>query len=341
MGKQTFMFRNKPIVESAFSVVGKKEGQGPLGHWFDLVSDDDTFGESTWEKSESAMLKTAVESAIEKAGKTKEDIDALLSGDLINQIMSSSFMARDLEIPFIGLYGACSTMTESLMMGAALVDGGYCKTVVNGASSHFCTAERQFRMPLEHGNQKPPCAPSTVIGAGAMVLAGGEEMNSGLVRVHSATVGRVLDLGVKDSNEMGAAMAPAAVDTILAHFRDTGKSFSDYDMIITGDLGHAGKAIAADILKQAGVSEKQMERKLQDCGAMIYDKAMGFEGGGSGCGCSASVFSGYIYKRLKEGSLRKVLMLSTGALLSTISSFQGESIPGIAHAVALEVSEVH
>ena len=338
MRNQTFIFKNKPEVIGAASVVGSKEGQGPMGHWFDYASDDDTFGEKTWEKSESKMLKMTVEKAIDNAGLGKGDIDVVLSGDLLNQIMSSSFMARDLEIPFIGLYGACSTMTESLMMAGVLVDGGYCRRAVNCASSHFCSAERQFRMPLEHGNQKPPCAPSTVIGAGAMVVAAGNH-GSGGIRIHSATVGKIMDVGVKDSNEMGAAMAPAAVDTILAHFRDTGRSFSDYDMVITGDLGHTGKAIAADILKQAGVPQAQLEEKLEDCGTLIYDKNDGFEGGGSGCGCSGSVFAGYIYKRLKEKSLKRVLMLSTGALLSTVSPFQGESIPGIAHAVALEAGE--
>lgn len=351
MGRQTFIFHNKPVVLSAFSIVGEKEGQGPMGHWFDHVSDDDTFGEPTWEKSESKMLRLAVEGAIKKSGKTKDDIDILLSGDLLNQIMSSSFMARDIDIPFIGLYGACSTMTESLMMASILTDGGYCDSAVNCASSHFCSAERQFRMPLEHGNQKPPCAPSTVIGAGAMVVSGkagkrhcsgrntGSDNRAGVITVDCATVGKIMDAGIKDSNEMGAAMAPAAVDTILAHFRDTGRSFSHYDMVITGDLGFTGKAIAMDIMKQAGISENQMREKFQDCGTLIYDKADGFEGGGSGCGCSASIFAGYIYKRMQEKSLKRVLMLSTGALLSTISPFQGESIPGIAHAVSLEVSE--
>lgn len=335
MGKQTFIFHNKPEIVSAFSVVGKQEGQGPMGYWFDYVSDDDTFGEPTWEKSESKMLRIAVEGAIERSNKTEQDIDVLLSGDLLNQLMSSSFMARDVNIPFIGLYGACSTMTESLMIASILTDGGYCDTAVNCASSHFCSAERQFRMPLEHGNQKPSCAPSTVIGAGAMVVSGKKGL--GTVTVDSATVGRIIDVGIKDSNEMGAAMAPAAVDTILTHFKDTGRSFDYYDMVITGDLGFTGRAIAMDIMKQAGISEEQMEGKFQDCGALIYDKADGFEGGGSGCGCSASVFAGYVYKCMQEGTLKRVLMLSTGALLSTISPFQGESIPGIAHAVSLEL----
>jgi len=339
MGRQTFIFRNRPEIVSAASVVGNQEGKGPLGHWFDLVSEDDTFGEKTWEKSESRMLETAVDMAVKEAGMENKDVDILLSGDLLNQIMSSSFMARNTGMPFIGLYGACSTMTESLMMAAVLVDGGYCRRAVNCASSHFCSAERQFRMPLEHGNQKPPCAPSTVIGAGAMMVGCREKKKKQTVTVTSATAGKIIDTGIKDSNEMGAAMAPAAVDTILTHLQDTGRSFHDYDLIITGDLGFTGKAIAEDLLKCAGIEPSLIEEKFEDCGTLIYDKEDGFEGGGSGCGCSASVFAGYIYKRLKKGELKRVLLLSTGALLSTISSFQGESIPGIAHGVVLEVEE--
>lgn len=339
MSKQTIFFRNRPEIISAASVVGKKEGQGPLGKWFDIVSDDDTFGESTWEKSESQMLKTAITEAINKSGRKYNDIDVVLCGDLLNQLMSSSFMARDLKLPFIGLYGACSTMTESLLMAAVLTDGGYCNYAVNAASSHFCSAERQFRMPLEHGNQKPIYAQSTVIGAGAMVLMGKKETISGSrVCVTEATIGKVVDQGIKDANQMGAAMAPAATDLILTHFRETGKNINDYDLIVTGDLGFVGKRIAKDLLVTAGVSESQLELKFKDCGEMIYEQSAGFAGG-SGCGCSASVLSGYFYKRLKEGSLKRILALSTGALLSTISPFQGESIPGIAHGVVIESEE--
>ena len=208
MSKQTIFFRNRPEIISAASVVGKTEGQGPLGQWFDIVSDDDTFGESTWEKSESHMLKTAITEAISKSGKKHNDIDVVLCGDLLNQLMSSSFMARDLKLPFIGLYGACSTMTESLLMAAVLTDGGYCNYAVNAASSHFCSAERQFRMPLEHGNQKPIYAQSTVIGAGAMVLTGRKEIFSGTrVCVTEATIGKVVDQGIKDANQMGVQEA--------------------------------------------------------------------------------------------------------------------------------------
>ncbi len=336
MAGQTLIFKNHPVIISASSVVGKKEGDGPLGKWFDYISEDDTFGEATWEKAESKMMKQAVQGAIVKAGKTAEEIDVMLCGDLLNQLMASSFMARDLGIPFLGLYGACSTMTESLLLAAVLVDGGYCNMTVNGASSHFCTAERQFRMPLEHGNQKPPYAQSTVIGAGAMVLSSDNKCKGKRVIVTEGTIGKIVDMGVKDSNQMGASMAPAAVDTIITHFSNTGRTIEDFDLIVTGDLGFVGKKIALDLLVTAGVSEQQLKMKFKDCGEMIYDKSAIGEGGGSGCGCSASVLAGYFYKKLKEGTFKRILMLSTGALLSTISPFQGESIPGIAHAVVLE-----
>ncbi len=347
-GNQTLVFANRPRILSAAAVVGTKEGGGPLGSWFDTILEDDTFGEKTWEKSESKMLKTAMMEAMQKAGKNKEDIGAILSGDLLNQLMSSSFMARDLHIPFLGLYGACSTMTESLMLGAVLTDGQYSDNVMIGASSHYCTAERQFRMPLEHGNQRPPSAQWTATAAGAMVLSRGEQESAFItgregnarrvksVCVTCGTIGKVVDAGIKDANQMGAAMAPAAVDTLLNHLQDTGKTIEFYDLILTGDLGYIGKEIAKDLLADAGISKKELRNRYDDCGAMIFEKEQDVHGGGSGCGCSASVFSGYVYKRLREGELSRVLLMSTGALLSTISPFQGESIPGIAHAISLE-----
>lgn len=352
-GKQTVLFPNKPVILSAASVVGTKEGNGPMKQWFDTILEDDTFGEKTWEKSESKMLKTSMMEALQKSGKKKEDIGAMLSGDLLNQLMSSSFMARDLKIPFLGMYGACSTMAESLMLGAVLTDGRYSDNVILGASSHYCTAERQFRMPLEHGNQRPPSAQWTATAAGAMVLSCGsegrseplmtdEKGNAGparIVRVTCGTIGKVIDAGIKDVNQMGAAMVPAAVDTLLNHLDDTGRDLTDYDMILTGDLGYIGKDIAGDLLADAGLSKKEIENRYDDCGAMIYDRAQDVHGGGSGCGCSASIFSGYVFKRMRRGELKRVLLISTGALLSTISPFQGESIPGIAHAVSLESEE--
>ena len=332
-GVQTVKFKRGPFVAGGAAVAGKKEGEGPLSGCFDLILKDDRYGEKTWEKAESKMLKEAMVLAMKKAGRDKEEIDLVLSGDLLNQIMSSSFMARDLQLPFLGLYGACSTMTESLLLGAMLTEGGFAHNIVVGASSHYCTAERQFRMPVEHGNQRPPSAQWTATGAGAMVLS--EKQSR--IRIDCGTIGKVIDAGVKDANQMGAAMAPAAVDTILNHFADTGRSFADYDLVLTGDLGYIGKDIAANLLVDAGMDEKLVKMRYDDCGTMLYDREkQDVHGGGSGCGCSAVVFSGHILQRLERGELSRVLLLSTGAMLSTISPFQGESIPGIAHGVVLE-----
>lgn len=340
MGKQTFVFHNQPYVVGAAAVAGVKEGQGPLKQWFDIILDDDTYGEKTWEKSESKMLKKAIMQSLENGGKSKEQMDAILSGDLINQLMSSSFMARDLAIPFLGLYGACSTMTESLTLGSVLIDGGYASHIVAAASSHYCTAERQFRMPLEHGNQRPPSAQWTATAAGAMILSSkkreGEQLIEGKaaknICVTHATVGKIIDAGIKDTNQMGAAMAPSAVDTIYQHLQDTNREPAFYDVILTGDLGCIGKKIATDMLQKKGVDISSV---YNDCGVMLYIKEQDAHSGGSGCGCSASVFCGRIFKEMREGTIQNALLISTGAMLSTISSQQGESIPGIAHAVAL------
>lgn len=364
--KQTLKFHNRPYIISAYAIGGKKEGEGPLHDWFDECLSDDTYGENTWEKSESRMLKTAMTECMRRGGKSTEEIGAVLSGDLLNQLMSSSFMARDLQIPFLGMYGACSTMTESLMLGAVLTDGGYSDNVMIGASSHYCTAERQFRLPLEHGNQRPPSAQWTATAAGAMLLSRGTEGNSRAVsggkesggtkntgtelriddagnvyaqrqiRIECGTIGKVIDAGVKDSNQMGSAMAPAAVDTILTHLEETGRTLDHYDLVCTGDLGFIGKSIVRDLLEDAGVSRKTIADVYDDCGAMIYAPEQDIHSGGSGCGCSASVFAGYVYRNMKEGKIRRALIVSTGAMLSTISPFQGESIPGIAHAISLE-----
>lgn len=349
MGRsQTLFFKNRPYVLSACSSGGAKEGRGPLKQWFDICYDEDTFGEETWEKSESRMLKTAVEEAIKRSGIEEEKIGAMLSGDLLNQLMSSSFMARDMHIPFLGLYGACSTMTESLLLGSALVDGGYRDNVVAGASSHYCTAERQFRMPLEHGNQRPPSAQWTATAAGVMVLSDdyGDEILEAdeagrmkplkKVAVESGTIGKVIDAGVKDANQMGSAMVPAAIDTLLRHLEDTGRSLDYYDIVLTGDLGFIGRAMMTDLLIDAGLDPDVIRAVYDDCGTMIYSREQDVHSGGSGCGCSASVFAGYVYKKMCRGEIRRALLMSTGALLSTISPFQGESIPGIAHAVSLE-----
>lgn len=339
-GRQTVIFSQAPYVISSAAVGGKKESYGPLNQWFDLTLNNDMYGEKTWEKAESKMLKECMLIALKKSGKEKKDVDFILSGDLLNQIMASSFMARDLHLPFLGLYGACSTMTESIILGAMLIDGGFAHHILAGASSHFCTAERQFRMPIEHGNQRPPSAQWTATAAGAMMLSAtdGERPLEKQVRIECGTIGKVIDAGVKDVNQMGSAMAPAAVDTILNHFEDTGRDIDYYDLILTGDLGYIGKEITKDLLIDAGLNSRLVNERYDDCGTMLYYREKeDVHGGGSGCGCSAAVYSGNIMSRMKKGELSKVLLLSTGAMLSNISPFQGESIPGIAHGVALEV----
>lgn len=340
VGEQTLVFRQFPNIIGAASVVGTKEGQGPMGKWFDKKLTDDIYGEKTWEKAESKMLRECVLMALQNAGKKPDDLDALLSGDLINQLMSSSFMARELQVPFLGLYGACSTMTESLILGSVLIDGGYARHAAAAASSHYCTAERQFRMPLEHGNQRPPWAQWTVTGAGAMILSGGKREGEQLidgnmaknVSVTHATIGKIIDAGIKDANQMGAAMAPAAVDSISQHFKDTGRTPDFYDVILTGDLGTVGKKILIDMMKKQGYD---MTNVYDDCGVLMFDEEQDAHSGGSGCGCSASLYAGRFFKELREGTIKNALFVSTGALVSTISCQQGESIPGIAHCAAV------
>ncbi len=331
MGQQTIQFSLPPKIISSYSIVGPKEGEGPLKDWFDEVLTDDKYEEKTWEKAESKILRNSIIASLKSCQKTPEEIDFMLSGDLLNQLMSASYTARDLSIPFFGLYGACSTMAESLSLAAMTIDGGFADHVIAATSSHFSSAEKQFRFPLEHGNQKPPTAQWTVTGAGALVLA---SQGTGPIITH-ATVGKVVDFGITDANNMGAAMAPAAIDTISTHLNDTGRSPDFYDLILTGDLGEIGKQITNDLLKEKGYN---IENVYNDCGVMIFDSAkQDTHCGGSGCGCSASVFCGHIYKRMMKKELKNVLLISTGALLSTISTQQGETIPGIAHAVAISM----
>lgn len=338
IGVQTVRLEKKPYIIGRGNVVGKKEGEGPLGTCFDESLNDDMYGEKSWEKAESKMLQTAMTKACERAQLRKEEIDIMLSGDLVNQIMSSSFTARNMHIPFLGLYGACSTMTESLLIGSMLIDGEFAARVLAGASSHFCTAERQFRMPVEHGNQRPPSAQWTATAAGAVVLSEAPLRNAVVnIRVTDATVGKVIDAGIKDANQMGAAMAPAAVDTLLNHLQDTGRDIDYYDLVVTGDLGYIGKDIMCDLLVDAGLDSKKVFSHYDDCGTLLFSKDQDVHGGGSGCGCSAAVLTGSLLKKMEQGQYKRILLMSTGALLSTVSPFQGESIPGIAHAAALEV----
>jgi stage V sporulation protein AD len=329
LGKQTVQFQNTPIIIGTSTTVGPKEGEGPLSQYFDVILKDDYYGEDSWELAESKMLRETVKAAISKSNKNISDMEYMLSGDLLNQLMSASFAARDLGIPFFGLYGACSTMTESLSLGAMLIDGGYADNLVAVTSSHFSSAERQFRFPLELGSQRPPTAQWTVTGAGAAILS-----NYGHgPKITHVTTGKVIDLGITDANNMGAAMAPAAADTIVNHFQDTGLSPDYYDLIVTGDLGVIGKEITEEMVLDKGYN---IMKVYNDCGLLIFDnEAQDTHAGGSGCGCSASVFCGYIYQEMQNRRINKVLLISTGALLSVTSAQQGESIPGIAHAVAI------
>jgi stage V sporulation protein AD len=330
LGKQTLKLSSPPSMISNACIVGPKEGEGPLAQFFDEILKDDYFGEDSWEKAESKMLKEAVKNAIKASGRSNANINFMFAGDLLNQIVSSSFAARELQIPFFGLYGACSTMAESICMGAMIIDGGFGEAVVCATSSHFSSAERQYRFPLEQGVQRPPFAQWTVTGAGATVLA---ESGNGPYITY-VTIGKVMDFGIKDANNMGAAMVPAAVDTITAHFNETGRTPAYYDLILTGDLGNIGKEIMLDMMQKEGFDIKSV---YNDCGSMVFDGAkQDTHAGGSGCGCSAAILNGYVAKEMKKGNLNKVLLVATGALLSPTTSWQGESIPSIAHAVAIE-----
>ena len=329
IGKQTLVLSDGPAVEGCAAVVGKKEGEGPLGKRFDLISEDSYFGEGSWEKAESHMLRQCFSLACDKAKLPTSELQYILAGDLLNQCVSSALAMRDSRIPYLGLYGACSTMAEGLSLGALLVEGGAASHVCALTGSHFCTAERQYRFPLEYGGQRTPSSQWTVTGAGAVVLG-----KCGRIRVTHVTHGRIIDAGIKDPNSMGSAMAPAAFDTIRAHFRDTERNPEDYDAIFTGDLGALGHDILQALFKADGV---ELGPRYMDCGVLIYDLAtQEVNAGGSGCGCSASVLAGHILQAMEDGVWQRVLFAATGALMSPTSSQQGESIPGICHALVLE-----
>lgn len=330
LGRQSFCFANPPAIVTVANIVGPMEGQGPLGSQFDWVMDDLLFGEQTWERAESKMLRESAKLALRKINWQPQEVDYFLAGDLLNQITSANFAARGLEVPFLGLFGACSTLAESIIVGSMLIDGGFAGRVLLACSSHHNTAERQFRFPLEQGVQRPPFAQWTVTGSGAAALAA---KSAGPV-ITMGTVGKVVDLGISDPNNMGAAMAPAAADTLISHFQDTGTDPSSYDLILTGDLGAVGSAALKDLMEKQGF---QLGGKYNDCGLLIYDlKKQDVHAGGSGCGCSAAVFTASVFKQVQEGKYRKVLLAATGALMSPTSSQQGETIPCIAHAVVVE-----
>ncbi|NFN18194.1 stage V sporulation protein AD [Clostridium botulinum] len=331
IGSQTVRLENPPKIISAYSIVGPKEGDGPLKEYFDQILNDDTCGKDSFEKAESEMMFTAITQALSRANLQESDIDYLFAGDLLNQIISSSFAAREFNIPFLGLYGACSTMTESLSLASIIMDGGCAEHVVAATSSHFSSAERQFRFPLEYGCQRCATCQWTVTGSGAVIL--GHEGN--FPEITYVTTGKVKDYGQKDPNNMGAAMAPAAVDTLVSHFKDTGRKPEFYDVIATGDLGSVGKELADKLIQEYGFD---IRSNHMDCGEAIFNnEQQKTAAGGSGCGCSAVVFAGELYKKLMRKEIKNVLLVSTGALMSPTSSLQGESIPGIAHAVAIEM----
>ncbi len=330
IGKQTIKFDNPPSIVDCASIVGPKESNGPLSKYFDRTLDDEFWGEKTWEKAESIIIKETVNTVISKSNVPLQNIDFCFAGDLLNQCISSTFGLRELNIPFFGVFGACSTFVESLSLGAMAVES-FAQNVLCATSSHFCSAEKQFRFPLELGNQRPPTAQWTVTGAGAVVIS---KEGNGPYITH-ITPGKIVDMGIKDANNMGAAMAPAFADTLIAHLKDTGRNPDYYDAIISGDLGHIGKDISIDILKSQGYNIKP---NYNDCGVLIFDKAsQDTHSGGSGCACSATVFSGYLFKQLKEKKVKKLLLIATGALMNSTSSQQGESIPGIAHAISIEL----
>lgn len=333
IGKQSIKLLNTPKLLDTYSVVGPKEFHGPLGNFFDEHSEDEFFGEKTFEKAESLMMKTCIDKLLEKNGFNYSNIDYIFAGDLLNQCIASGYCIRDLNIPFFGLYGACSTFVESLIMASLFVNANYAKKCIGATSSHFCSAERQFRLPLEHGNQKTPTAQSTATATGAGIIVSKDNSVTSPY-VTYVTPGKIVDMGIKDMTNMGAAMAPAAFDTILNHLRDTNRKPDFYDHIITGDLGLLGSEILIDLLSKNGIDISNVH---VDCGATIYDTSLeDTKCGGSGCGCCASVFSGKYFKELKEKKINKVLVVATGALMSPVTSMQGESIPSIAHTISIE-----
>ncbi len=325
LGSQTLIFDNVNV-KDGFALAGPKEQQGNLGNVFDMCLENDKFGEKSFEKAECKMFKTAIDGVLQKSNTSVEAIDSVLGGDLLNQIVSVSFAMRAYESSFFGLYNACGTFAESLLLGSCLIDGGYKDKVVCISGSHFSTAERQYRYPLELGVLRSPVTQWTATGAGASILS--NDTTEAACRITRGIAGRVIDLGIKDVNNMGAAMAPAACDTLTQFFKDTGSSPDDYDKIFTGDLGKLGKKILIDLIKENGFD---LSNKLEDCGAMLYtDKQQTYQGG-SGAACSALVFNSFILNNFKSGNYKKILLAGTGALLSPLTSFQGESVPCIAH----------
>lgn len=336
LGKASIRLEKPVYILNSASIVGTKEGQGPLGLLFDKTGQDDMFGCKTWEEAECTLQKEAVGLALEKAGLRPEDISYIFAGDLLGQSMATSFGISSYQIPLLGVYGACSTCGESLTLGAMSIAGGFADRVVCVTSSHFASAEKEFRFPLDYGSQRPLSATWTVTGSGAFVLTEGPEGGGrkARARISAMTVGKVVDYGLKDSMNMGACMAPAAASTLEQHFTDFAGQPEDYDKIITGDLGKVGQRVLIDLLRKKGID---ISDQHMDCGIEIFDgQSQDTHAGGSGCGCSAVTLSAYILKQLEEGNWKKVLFMPTGALLSKTSFNEGMSVPGIAHAVVIE-----
>ena len=338
VGKQSIRFDEPPIIVGYASVAGKKESEGPQGKYYDIASDSDLFEGKNWEEAESRMQLMAANKAMEKSSLKSEDIDYIVAGDLLGQLMATSFGIKQLEIPLFGVYGACSTMGESLALSAMLIDGNYADRVVCLTSSHFATAEKQFRFPLGYGNQRPLSATTTVTGSGALVVASSRcnkiDSKAGQMRITGITTGKIVDYGIKDPNNMGAAMAPAAYDLISCHAKDFKTDFSDYDCVVTGDLGMVGTNILYDMLKTENIS---IENIHMDCGMHVYDRQkQDAHSGGSGCGCAAITLCGPILKKMMDKTWKKILFIPTGALMSTVSFHEGNTIPGIAHGVVIE-----
>ncbi len=333
-GKQTYLFQHPAAVQSFAAIGSKREGEGPLGEYFDTINPDSTFGQKSWERVESRLHHDTVELAVKKAGLSYADLDCLLAGDLLNQCIGATFGVRELGIPYLGIYGACSNMAEGLLLASFLAESGLGHLGVSTAS-HFCTAERQYRFPLEYGGQRPPTSQWTVTGGGAVVVTGPAAQQPGQAGpwIQAAAIGTIEDKGIQDAANMGAAMAPAAAATILGFLSDTGTTPEDYDLILTGDLGQVGSDLLYELALREGVD---LRPRHTDCGLLIYDRdRQDVHAGGSGCGCCATVLCSYILPALRAGRVKRVLFAATGALLSPTSTQQGESIPGIAHLICL------
>ena len=339
IGKHSFELKSKPRIVSSAAFVGKKEGEGPLGDKFDVVIKDDTLGLDSWEQAECRMFESAIRVALFKIGRQSDELSCLIGGDLLNQIVSSGFAAREIRAPFIGLYSACSTITEALMLGGMLTDAGFSQLAACAASSHFSTVERQYRYPLEMGVQPVPTSQRTVTGAGCILVSNEDKYSENSKQQFShivltgGTMGSVEDFGITDANNMGAAMAPAAAETIVTHLNDTGRSPDYYDLIVTGDLGKFGTEMLYELCGNKGID---ISKNHNDCGKLVFSEKQNVVCGASGCGCAASVLSSYFLPMVERGEFKRILFLATGALLSPVTTLQGESIPCISHAVVIE-----